>query len=72
MPGPMSAGAGATTHPRGSKRPHDKCQERERCTGPGCRVRTGKTAISRTGEATAKVRAEHMALMNAANDEQED
>lgn len=48
MPGPMSAPAGAVSHPRGSETPHDKCQERGRCTGPGCRVRTGKTSSNRS------------------------
>lgn len=23
---------------------HDKCQERDACHGPGCRIHTGKTA----------------------------
>lgn len=44
MPGPASVPI-ALHDPQGSKTPHDKCQDRERCTGPGCRRRTGKTAV---------------------------
>lgn len=27
--------------------PHGKCREKQNCTGPGCRVETGKTARKR-------------------------
>lgn len=28
---------------------HSKCREGERCTGPGCKVQTGKTQAKREG-----------------------
>jgi hypothetical protein len=46
MPGPVSAPGGYRHDPGLTDKhptPHGKCQDRERCTGPGCRVRTGKT-----------------------------
>lgn len=44
MPGPLSAPQGHRRDPAGPKDgPHGRCQGRESCTGPGCRVSTGKT-----------------------------
>lgn len=44
MPGPMSAPQGARRDPAKAGEPrHGKCQDRAGCTGPGCRVSTGKT-----------------------------
>lgn len=58
MPGPMSSPKGGTPllddngdvigHSAPPRDPHDRCQERDRCTGPGCRIRTGKTTRNRT------------------------
>ena len=47
MPGPASI----PLPPLGEKgkHPHEKCQDRESCTGPGCRRRTGKTAVAKGG-----------------------
>lgn len=61
--GPLSAPAG-----EGRAR-HDKCQDRERCTGPGCRVRSGKTYHKRTGTPTAKNQAELATVAKAENQE---
>ena len=32
---------------------HDKCQNRANCTGPGCRLQTGKTARKRASRSAA-------------------
>ena len=50
MPGPMSSPAGSDIpdYAPPLRATHEKCQERERCTGPGCRIRTGKTRANRS------------------------
>lgn len=59
MPGPNSAPQGERRDPAGPKDgPHGRCQDREQCTGAGCRVSTGKTRYRREGRMTEKVRAE--------------
>ena len=35
---------------------HSKCQEQARCTGPGCRIRTGKTQAKREARQGRKAR----------------
>jgi hypothetical protein len=63
MPGPCSAPTGARTD-RG-KVPHEKCPDRERCTGAGCRVRTGKTDVT-SGRRERQAHLDHMARVAAA------
>lgn len=67
--GPLSAPAGERIDP--GKSPHEKCQDRGNCTGPGCRVRTGKTYHKRTGHPTARADAEFRRIAPAATEDQE-
>lgn len=48
MPGPASAPLERHDPGLNDKHPshHGRCQDRDRCTGPGCRVRTGKTKVA--------------------------
>lgn len=66
MPGPCSAPTGARTGPGGATM-HEKCPDRERCTGAGCRVRTGKTDVT-SGRRERQAHLDAMARMRAAMD----
>lgn len=61
--GPMSAPAGRRITPD-KAHGHSKCQDREKCTGPGCRVRPGKTHHTRTGLPTKRT-SDRLARINA-------
>lgn len=66
MAGPLSAPAGHRQDPAGPKDgPHGRCQDRGNCTGPGCRVRTGKTYHKRTGTPSVRAQAELAAVRKA-------